>query len=655
MPKDEQSKALRDEEFTKSLYMDDEDDISYSGYDGEDARAVIIPIEFDELLESSPLEEKEEKAFSPPSKKEQSLSDYISNLIYSIPSFTERTGEITVNIIKSFIENYGSYIALPFILLFSSFKRMFNKIIKGVSRIPKSFIDEVKGISYEIKIIRKQSRKMAKNGKSAYRKALSKYFLISFTRHSLFWKTIFNTVFPLAMAAVVILSFNAANKKTFALEVIYNGVPLGYVKDETVFEDAKSKAITLLGKGSNNNSFFENLSIEPQYNLSRISLNELDGKDTICENIITACDASAVRACGVYIDGEFICAVKNESDAASVFNSILAPSKKNAKDGTIVAFVEEIDYIQGLYPEETIWDSLTLKNTVSKPKSAAVYHKTKKKESASSVAKKYSITISQLKALNPSVNFSKLKKGTKLLVSAEKSYVRIKVMKTRVRKETVYYSTIKKDSSSLLKGTTKIYQNGRNGKYEITELVTYIDGKETYSTVISKKQTVSPLDKIILVGTKTVSYSSGGYYNGSSSGSSGGMIWPARGAYSVSSHYGYRSASISGWGFHGGIDIVRSGGGSTGTPVVAAASGRVVTAISGYSGYGHTVVIDHGNGLRTRYAHMQAGSLNVRVGQYVYAGQQIGRIGSTGNVTGPHLHFEVLKYGTKVNPYPYIR
>ncbi|MBO5937722.1 MAG: M23 family metallopeptidase, partial [Clostridia bacterium] len=113
--------------------------------------------------------------------------------------------------------------------------------------------------------------------------------------------------------------------------------------------------------------------------------------------------------------------------------------------------------------------------------------------------------------------------------------------------------------------------------------------------------------------------------------------------------------SISGWSYHGGIDIVLGSGSSAGIPVVASASGTVVVANSGWRGYGHTVVIDHGNGIRTRYAHMYPGSITVRVGQRVYQGQQIGRIGSTGNSTGPHLHFEMLINGRKVNPYPYIR
>ena len=97
------------------------------------------------------------------------------------------------------------------------------------------------------------------------------------------------------------------------------------------------------------------------------------------------------------------------------------------------------------------------------------------------------------------------------------------------------------------------------------------------------------------------------------------------------------------------------GGGSTGAVIVASLDGTVESVRRSNSGYGHCVVINHGGGVKTRYAHCLAGSISVSVGQHVSAGQAIARVGRTGNATGPHLHFEIIINGSTVNPLPYIR
>ncbi len=83
------------------------------------------------------------------------------------------------------------------------------------------------------------------------------------------------------------------------------------------------------------------------------------------------------------------------------------------------------------------------------------------------------------------------------------------------------------------------------------------------------------------------------------------------------------------------------------TPIKAAESGRVVVA-STWRGYGKIVIIDHGDGWRTRYAHMSG--MDAREGQYVARGERIGVVGATGNATGPHLHFELRRHDNPVNP-----
>ncbi len=132
---------------------------------------------------------------------------------------------------------------------------------------------------------------------------------------------------------------------------------------------------------------------------------------------------------------------------------------------------------------------------------------------------------------------------------------------------------------------------------------------------------------------------------------SGSWYWPLGNASCyISSHYGYRNPNISGWGFHGGTDI--TGGGISGKPVYASKGGTVITAVTSNSGYGIYVLIDHGDGFSSLYAHMSA--RYVSTGDTVSKGQMIGRVGSTGNSTGPHLHFEIRYYGEKKNPMNYV-
>ena len=123
-------------------------------------------------------------------------------------------------------------------------------------------------------------------------------------------------------------------------------------------------------------------------------------------------------------------------------------------------------------------------------------------------------------------------------------------------------------------------------------------------------------------------------------------LWPVNGL--LSSSFGGRSDPFSGEGaFHTGIDLVAT----SGTPVHATADGVVTSA--GWGGaYGKLVVIDHGNGLETYYAHLS--QLLIIPGQEVRSGQVIALSGGTGRATGPHMHYEVRLHGTPVNPYKYM-
>ncbi|MBO6245716.1 MAG: peptidoglycan DD-metalloendopeptidase family protein [Anaerovibrio sp.] len=129
-------------------------------------------------------------------------------------------------------------------------------------------------------------------------------------------------------------------------------------------------------------------------------------------------------------------------------------------------------------------------------------------------------------------------------------------------------------------------------------------------------------------------------------GGSGAMIWPLNGP--ITSEFGWRTHPIFGTQrYHSGLDI----GGDYGLPIAAAASGTVIHA-GWISGYGYTVIIDHGGGITTLYGHNE--SLLVGEGESVSQGQTIALCGSTGNSTGPHCHFEVRENGEPVSPYSYL-
>lgn len=131
--------------------------------------------------------------------------------------------------------------------------------------------------------------------------------------------------------------------------------------------------------------------------------------------------------------------------------------------------------------------------------------------------------------------------------------------------------------------------------------------------------------------------------------SSKGMTWPAPGHNRISSPFGNRIHPIFGSKkMHTGIDIAAP----MGATIVAATDG-VVQHSGGLGGYGNAVIIDHGDGISTLYAHNS--SLSVSVGQSVKRGQVIAKAGSTGYSTGPHLHFEVRKNGSYINPVPWLQ
>lgn len=193
----------------------------------------------------------------------------------------------------------------------------------------------------------------------------------------------------------------------------------------------------------------------------------------------------------------------------------------------------------------------------------------------------------------------------------------------------------------------KVKTEGEKGEEEVTIRTTFTDGMQTDAVEAETKVIKEAVDEVVVKGSKNgvVEESSSNTVSSSNTSASGSFCWPVPYTHSISSYYEWR------WGrMHNGIDIASSG--ISGQSIVASDSGTVVQAGDNGDGYGNCVIIDHGNGYQTLYGHCS--SVAVSYGQYVSQGDTVGYVGSTGNSTGPHLHFEIIYNSNKLNPLKFV-
>lgn len=204
-----------------------------------------------------------------------------------------------------------------------------------------------------------------------------------------------------------------------------------------------------------------------------------------------------------------------------------------------------------------------------------------------------------------------------------------------VANEDVKYQTVTKEDKNFIRGYTKVIQEGKNGKSIVTRKIKKENGQITNAVIVESIVIKEAQSKIVKVGARTEYLVANTKY----------WAWPLNSAYTVSDNYGYRLHPIYNIvKMHNGVDLAAR----CGTPIYAANDGTVVTSKYHYS-FGHYIDIDHNNGYITRYAHMS--ERLAEVGEAVHMGQLIGKMGSTGDSTGCHLHYEVIKNGSNMNPY----
>jgi murein DD-endopeptidase MepM/ murein hydrolase activator NlpD len=213
---------------------------------------------------------------------------------------------------------------------------------------------------------------------------------------------------------------------------------------------------------------------------------------------------------------------------------------------------------------------------------------------------------------------------------AKKPIVSVELVGTTETKQTISPPTTITYSDDMLVGQSKVTSSGKEGQKLVVKEVVIENNKIMSSKFISEKAITAAQEKVIVKGKKTAAATSKTL-----------LASPSRGT--ISSNFGMR------WGkMHEGMDIAAP----VGQPILAALDGTVTFA-GWQNGYGNFIKLKHSGGVETAYGHCS--KIEVKVGESVEKGEKIGEVGSTGNSTGPHLHFEVLVNGQQKNPAGYLK
>ncbi|SHF12724.1 M23 family metallopeptidase [Alkalibacter saccharofermentans] len=328
----------------------------------------------------------------------------------------------------------------------------------------------------------------------------------------------------------------------------------------------------------------------------------------------------------IVIEGEEVVTLSSMEEAKETIEKVVS-SYVNLGEG------EELIDEPEIQQDYEIIEKLVAYNEITSIEDAVKYitqgtdeiyeYKVKSGDTSWDIAVNRGINIAELENANPDKDITSLREGDVLKLTEEKPYMDISFSKQEVYTQRIAFDTTYKNDSSIYVGKTKEMTAGVNGVKEITATVLYQNGVEVSREIVNESVIKEPIERVVAKGTKPLPPSQG----------TGRFRMPTSGRVSVinkaGSHAGGRA-----------VDIANS----RGTSIYASDSGRVTRA-SWYSAYGNTIIIDHGNGFTTLYAHLS--SYGVRVGQSVSRGQYIGAMGSTGRSTGNHLHFEIRYNGQR--------
>lgn len=350
-------------------------------------------------------------------------------------------------------------------------------------------------------------------------------------------------------------------------------------------------------------------------------------------------DIRSVEATGIYIDGVFRWASMDTSDIEKALKDKLDEIKAQP-DVKDAVYRKNVEYRKGVYPTASVADTehiLEYMNGGAEERHYII----EEGDFLSFIAEDNNITLDELLAMNPEITDPDLcRVGMDLIVACDLDNMPVIVTKTVTENTIVPFETQTIDSDSLFVGESEVLVDGVNGEGINTFEISYEGDIEISRTLISSEVVKEPVAEMVANGIKQRAVSAFPYSETTVLNGNGQFMWPVNGG-SISDVFGSDRN-------HKGLDIAAA----EGTEIYAAADGVVIAAGWNTGGYGYFVMIDHGDGYATLYGHM---SKVIAVnGAEVKCGDIIGEVGTTGDSTGNHLHFEVRYNNVCQNPANYI-
>ena len=434
------------------------------------------------------------------------------------------------------------------------------------------------------------------------------------------------TVSTILLASILIMYVYFSG---VAYAVSINGNEMGKVRSKDKVEDL---LLQVKEEYKKQNNAEISLGSQITYTKTRASNSELI-KSASLEKIIRDEVVYTIQSFSISANDNSIAAFKTKEEADKVLEKIKeayvnVADKANYKE---ITFAEKVEVKQEFNEKGKIMEAEEAANFILKGTDEVKIHKVQSGESIWGISRKYNISVDNLQKANPKLDPNKIKINQELNLVVPKPLVSVKTTEVAKYKENIPFEQKVEFSSSLYKDQTSIKVKGVYGERDIVAEVVKINGIEDSRNVISEKVTKEPKTQVVVKGTKEIPAKKG----------TGTFKMPTRG--SLTSRFGTRWGSM-----HEGIDLAAPIG-----TAVNAADGGVVTWAGSRGSFGNLIMVDHGGGYVTYYGHLS--KFFVSKGDKVYKGQKIAAVGNTGRSTGPHLHFEIRKNGSPVNPLKYVK